>query len=103
MLRLRPVSRTRQYGYQYEYPLIFVASVMLLSVVFPMLPPLAGKLLVSVLALPILGSLFYMIVTPGWQPGARRLGLIWRVLGFGCATLFVLALVVAVWLKHTAV
>lgn len=100
MFRGIPRFRRRQGGYLYEYPVMLAASIMLVVVLVPMLPPLAGKLVVSVAAVPVLVSLHYMIVTPGWQPGARRLGPVWRWLGFSCAVIVVLVFVVAIWMHQ---
>ena len=39
-----------------------------MSVLFPILPPLGRKILISISALPVLYALYYMIVIPGWMP-----------------------------------
>jgi hypothetical protein len=58
-----------QYGYLLEIPLLLVAVGLLVAILFPKLPPMGQKVLVSVAALPVLYSLYYVIVTPGWMPG----------------------------------
>lgn len=66
----------------YEYPLLFVGMLVLLSVVLPHLSRTAIKFLLPVAAVPILVALHYMIVTPGWQPGARPLRPPWNRIAF---------------------
>lgn len=61
-------SRRRQAGYLLEVPLILAATVIVVSIVLPMLPPLGQKILLALAAIPVLFALFYMIVIPGWQP-----------------------------------
>jgi hypothetical protein len=54
--------------------------VLALAILAPRLPVIGQKVLIGVAVVPIVFSLFYMIVAPGWVPGhsgrARRA---WRV------------------------
>jgi hypothetical protein len=62
--------------------------VVLLSVLMPRLSLKGQKVLLAIAAVPIVFFLFYMIVIPGWVPGASGRGrLLWRAALFlGCAT-----------------
>jgi hypothetical protein len=62
----------------YEFPLILVGSLMLVAFLLPRLSRTGGTIFLAVMAVPILFALYYMIITPGWQPGARRLGPPWN-------------------------
>ncbi|WP_186405705.1 hypothetical protein [Candidatus Accumulibacter aalborgensis] len=53
-----------------------------MAALFPNLPPLGQKVLVGVATLPVLYSLYYMIVTPGWMPGNERFKPILRLSAF---------------------
>jgi hypothetical protein len=74
--------RKRQAGYLYEVPLIVMAAIMLLAIVMPHLPPLGAKILVAIVALVVIAGAYYMIVIPGWQPGAKRAPPVVRLLTF---------------------
>ncbi len=78
----RRPARSRQGGYLYEVPLLMVAVTLIVSLLFPRLPPAGQKGLIGVAALAILFGLYYMIVMPGWMPGDRRLKPPWNLLVF---------------------
>lgn len=78
-------------GYLLEFPLMVTATVIILAVLVPMLPPLPGKILVGVGALIILWGLHYMLLTPGWQPGGPSFRFPWNLVLF----LFLAAALVA--------
>lgn len=76
-------SRRHERGYLLEVPLLLVAVVLVVSIVLPKLPPLGQKILLALAAIPVLFALFYMIVTPGWQPDTRgRLRFPWNWIVF---------------------
>ncbi len=88
--------RHRQRGYLLEIPLLFVAIVVILSIVLPMLPPLGKKILVALAAVPILFALFYMIVIPGWTPDTSgRLKWPWNWVVFLLVAIPIVLIVVA--------
>lgn len=62
-------SPQRQGGYLMEVPLLFMAVMVVLAILFPRLSPLGQKILISLAAIPIIFVLYYMIIIPGWQPG----------------------------------
>lgn len=94
-MNMRP-SRDRQHGYLLEIPLLFVAIVVILSIVLPMLPPLGQKILVALAAVPILFALFYMIVIPGWTPDTSgRLKWPWNWVVFLLVAIPIVIIVVA--------
>ena len=74
--------RRSQYGYLLEIPILLVAVGLVVATLFPRLPPLGQKMLVSVAALPVLYSLYYMIIAPGWMPGNERVKPMLRFLAF---------------------
>lgn len=64
-------SYKKQSGYLLEVPLILSLTLIVLAALLPALSKPATKVL-SLLTSPIIIScLYYMIVTPGWQPGQR--------------------------------
>ena len=73
--RMTPYNSARlQRGLLLEVPLLFAAIVMVLAVVAPALPPLAGNILVALGALVIIALLAYLVLMPGWQPGRPAMG-----------------------------
>ena len=73
----------RQAGYLLEVPVLLVLIIVGATFLLPQLSPAGRKILVALAALPVLICLFYMIVTPGWQPNSRgRLKPPWSVLAF---------------------
>jgi len=80
----RPTSsRRNQSGYLMEVPILMVVALVILSVLFPALPPTGRKILVAVVAAAITLGLYYMIVIPGWMPGDKgRLRPPWNLLAF---------------------
>lgn len=92
------MKRISQAGYMYEYPVLFVLIVVVLSAVLPRLSPLALKISLTV-AYPVLGFvIFYMVVTLGWQPNARRSSYRWRLVSFLVLMTFLGYLLFIVWL-----
>jgi hypothetical protein len=88
--------RQRQRGYLLEIPLLFIAVVVILSIVLPMLPPWGQKIAIALAAVPILFALFYMIVIPGWTPGYEgRLKWPWNWVVFVLVAIPVVFVVVA--------
>lgn len=63
-----PQKRRLQRGYILEIPILLVAVVLGLSFLLPHLSPVARKVLAGIAVFPVLFCLYYMIVTPGWQP-----------------------------------
>lgn len=61
-----------------EIPLIVVVVGVLASIILPKLPPLGQKITAVLAALIFIAGAYYMIVIPGWQPGARRLRWPWN-------------------------
>lgn len=89
--------RRREHGYLLEVPLILAATVIVVAIVLPMLPPFGQKILLGLAALPVLFALFYMIVIPGWQPDSGgRLRAPWRWVVFLLLAGLVLAVVFAI-------
>lgn len=93
------MKQTREGGYLLEVPLIVMVVTVLLAVLLPKLPLWGAKILAGVGALLLTACFYYMIVTPGWQPGSRPLPFPWNILAFlctaavilGAATLFILS------------
>ena len=62
---------------------MLAAVAIAVAVLLPMLPPAGQKILMVIAAVPVLFCLYYMIVTPGWQPGQQlRLGSSLRWIAF---------------------
>lgn len=94
MSPLRP-----QRGYLMEVPLLLAVVAIVVAVLLPRLPPMGQKVLFTLAAVPVLLCLYYMIVTPGWQPGERIAAGAWvRWGGFALAATGVIAGVVIFWL-----
>ena len=77
-----------------EIPIILFISAVLIGVLLPNLPDMAGKIVVIVVALIWIAGLYYMIVIPGWQPGAEtpsRLGKFMRLILFVAFALLILS------------
>lgn len=72
----------RQAGYLLEVPIIVMAVGVGLAVLVPNLPPLGQKVAVILGALILSACAYYMIVIPGWQPGATRLRAPWNMIVF---------------------
>lgn len=87
--RVRPGARRRQAGYLLEVPLILFVAAMVLSLVLPRLSPGPASVAVLVGAGVVLFCLYYMIVVPGWRPGAVPMGRAKRLALFGGACLLV--------------
>lgn len=66
------MRRRSEAGYLLEIPLSLAATAILIAIILPRLSPIAGAIAAIVGAIVILLCLFYMIVTPGWQPGVVR-------------------------------
>jgi hypothetical protein len=91
-----PSPRQRQRGYLLEIPLLFIALVVILSFVLPMLPSWGQKVAMALAAVPILFALFYMIVIPGWTPGYEgRLKWPWNWVVFVLVAIPIVVVVVA--------
>ncbi len=87
---------SRQRGYLLEIPILLVVSVVILSVILPNLPPLGQKILIGIVAVPVLFFLYYMIVVPGWMPGDKaRLRPPWNMVLFLIVAAAVVGVVVA--------
>ena len=71
-----------QAGYLLEVPIIVMVVGVGLAVLVPNLPPLGQKIAVGLGALILIACAYYMIVIPGWQPGARRLRAPWNLVVF---------------------
>jgi len=66
-----------------EIPLIMGAVGILLAIMVPKLPGMAGKVLVVVGALVWIVGFYYLIVVPGWQPGnSSRFHRPWNLIVF---------------------
>ena len=68
----------RQRGYMIEIPLIVVVIGVLAATILPKLPPIGQKITAVLAALVFIAGAYYMIVIPGWQPGAKRLRWPWN-------------------------
>jgi hypothetical protein len=78
-----PSSPRAQRGYLLEVPLILAVIGVVVAIVLPKLPPLGQKIFLSIIAVPVLFGLYYMIVIPGWMPNDRgRLRPPWSLLVF---------------------
>lgn len=65
-----PPAPGTQRGYAMEVPLIMAAVGVEVAMALPTLPGWAGKLALSIGALVWIWGLHYMLLTPGWLPGA---------------------------------
>jgi hypothetical protein len=86
-----PARRRFQRGYLREIPIVLLILLVALSLAIPRLPSIGRKIAIAAAVVPILGCLFYMIITPGWRPGdeARRRSA-WRLTLFlGCAAVII--------------
>ncbi len=61
-----------------EIPILVVVILVIAMTVVPNLPPLGRKIAVALTALVLIAGAYYMIVIPGWQPGAKRLRWPWN-------------------------
>lgn len=90
-----PQSYRHQVGYLLEIPILLVVVALGMSFLLPHLSPVVRKIAISIAALPVLFCLFYMIVTPGWQPDTRgRLKPPWNLLVFLLVAAMIVAFVV---------
>lgn len=71
-----------QSGYMIEIAIIVVIVGVLVSTILPHLPPAGQKVAVVLGAAVFIAGAYYMIVIPGWQPGARRLRWPWSMVVF---------------------
>jgi hypothetical protein len=75
--------KNKQSGYLLEIPIIMLAVGMLLTFLLPVLPDIIRKIVVIISALVWIAGSYYMIVTPGWQPGNNsRLRYPWSLVVF---------------------
>lgn len=79
------LTRRGEMGYMYEFPLILMGILFLLSIILPRLSHDAARIVLAVATVPVLAVLYYMLITPGWQPNAKRLRPPWNWLVFGLA------------------
>lgn len=75
-------SKRMQSGYMVEVAVIVVVVGVLVSTIVPRLPPIGQKIAVVLGALVFIAGAYYMIVIPGWQPGAQRLRWPWNLVVF---------------------
>jgi uncharacterized membrane protein len=77
-VRARPVGSSgslgRQRGYLQEAPIALAVVVLGTLVLLPFLPRWGQKMLASLATALALGLLYYLIVIPGWRPGAATDG-----------------------------
>ena len=89
--------RRRQDGYLLEVPILIAAALLVLSVLFPALPPIGQKILLCIVAAAITLGLYYMIVIPGWMPGDKgRLRAPWNMVAFAVVAALIAAVTVAI-------
>lgn len=65
-----------------EIPIMVAIVGWLLVVILPKLPPMGQKVAALLGALLFIAGAYYMIVIPGWQPGAKRLRWPWNLVVF---------------------
>lgn len=88
-------SRHLQRGYLFEIPILFLAVVVVLSIILPKLPSLGQKIVIGIGVIPILFALFYMIVIPGWTPDySGRLKWPWNWLVFLLLSIPIISVVI---------
>ena len=95
-------SKQSQSGYLMEIPIILFITAILLAVLMPNLPDLAGKVVLVVVALVWIAGLYYMIVIPGWRPGSgnpSRSSKFFRLILFIAFAIFIL-LITGVYVFH---
>ena len=63
------IGGQRQAGYMLEVPLLISAVAIAAVILIPMLPPIGAKIFVGLATIVVIPALYYIIVTPGWQPG----------------------------------
>jgi succinate dehydrogenase hydrophobic anchor subunit len=93
-------NRHRKTGYLLEVPMILMATAIILALLLPMITGITRKVALSIGVLICTGCLYYMILTPGWQPGdgRGRLPLWRRILWFGLVVLSALVMLWHAWL-----
>ncbi len=69
-------------GYILEFPLMVMATVVILAVLVPKLPPLPAKILLGAGVFIIIRGLHYMLLTPGWQPEGHSIRFPWNLILF---------------------
>ena len=84
-----------QSGYMIEIPIIVAIVGWLLALILPKLPPVGQKVAAVLGAIIFIAGAYYMIVVPGWQPGASRLRWPWNVIVFIPIALVVAFLAIA--------
>lgn len=93
-------TRASQAGYLLEVPLLLMATAIILALLWPLISGMARPLALSLGILIYAAGLYYMILTPGWQPegsGGRQPP--WRrILLFGMVILSALGGLWYVWL-----
>ncbi len=82
-----------QRGYLLEIPLILIITGLLLSILIPILPPIATKILVTIGAIIFIGGFYYMIIIPGWQPNSPRFGYWWKFVLFGFISVIIILII----------
>jgi hypothetical protein len=86
----------RQRGYLLEVPLVMAVVGVLAAVLYPRLSGWQADSVLVVAALVWLAGLYYVLVVPGWQPGAPRRSRLGRLAAFaGAAGLILLGLLLA--------
>ena len=95
-------SRRSQLGYLIEIPIILFITAILLGILMPNLPDLAGKVVLVVVALVWVAGLYYMIIIPGWRPGSSNptpLSKFFRLILFIAIAIFIL-LITGIYVFH---
>jgi len=91
--------RNRQAGYLLEVPVILMATALILAFVLPSISGITRQITLTVGILICTGCLYYVLLTPGWQPGdgGGRLPLWRRLLWFGLVALSALGTLWHTW------
>lgn len=84
-------AHSGQAGFLHEIPLVLMVAGCILALVLPKLPPKWGAAVLATAAVGICAGLYYMIVTPGWRPGATEKPFRRRLAAFALTAVFVLA------------
>jgi hypothetical protein len=79
-----------QRGYLLEVPLIVMVIGILLAILIPILPKVASKVFEVISAIILIAAFYYMIVIPGWQPNASRLGQRGKLITFSIISLLII-------------
>ena len=94
-------SKRTQSGYMIEIAIVVMVVAALLAMILPLLPPIGRKIAVVLGAGIFIFGAYYMIVIPGWQPGASRLRWPWNLIAFILVALAI-ALVAIAFVLHGA-